>query len=106
MLDVSSPTRLQQDSNKVTARKVNETMKSKKEHIIPIHPWSELADSDYYVCNGCRKIARVVKLQYQTTGLYEQSNGERALSQKERELWLCADCREKIIDALSEVKTA
>ena len=72
---------------------------------IPINPWSERSEYNNCMCDFCHNVTSVVKLHYQKTGYYLQKDGKRPLSQKECQVWICDDCRNKIIDCLvSKVK--
>lgn len=49
-----------------------------------------------YWCEMCHKTEHVTILQYPIT----KNFGEGRLSQVRRELWMCDECREKVIRAL------
>lgn len=52
---------------------------------------------NYCCCNGCFKCTRVNKLFYPETCYHDK----RRLSTKTLQMWLCDECTQKLIDALT-----
>lgn len=50
-------------------------------------------------CNLCHKLDFVTKLTYTTTAFYK-ADGFRRLSQHTHELWMCDECKEKLMGIL------
>lgn len=57
---------------------------------------SEVSKADNCICNACHHVGWVIKLEVPET-MY--GNGGK-LRTKYRPVWLCRNCREKLVDAL------
>ena len=72
------------------------------QEIIPIHPTAEWSKSKFCMCTACHKEDYVLKVEWQETGYWLKEDGTRPLSQKRNSLWLCDECRKKMLECLNE----
>ena len=69
---------------------------------IPIHPTAEWSKSKFCMCTACHKMDYVLMVEWQETGYWLKDDGTRPLSQKIKSLWLCDECRKKMLECLNE----
>lgn len=60
---------------------------------------AKMSTYDNCVCNACHNVGKVIKLEIPETKYFDGNN----LTTNYTELWLCMDCRKKLIQALKMV---
>lgn len=74
---------------------------SRQDEYIPAVISAQRSKADNCCCNLCFKLSYVTKLNYPTTGYYKiGKDKKRELSQERHEIWICDECRAKLIDVL------
>ena len=58
---------------------------------------AKMSTYDNCVCNACHGVGKVIKLEIPETKYFDGNN----LTTNYTELWLCMDCRKKLIQALN-----
>lgn len=61
---------------------------------------AQRSESSACICDMCHKLDSVTQLTYTVTKFFEQSR----LKQVKRSLWMCDECREKVIKALESAR--
>jgi uncharacterized protein YlaI len=67
---------------------------------IPADVTVKRSENSESICDMCHKLDSVTQLTYTIAKYFEQSQ----LKQVKRSLWMCDECREKVIKALESAK--